>query len=300
MSGQYVRRQFMSSFKLLQKQGRGQAIVIVAFYIAQVLACVALGTWLLQGPITWGTGIAVGVLVFLIATRLRGFNNIIHECSHYTFSNTRDDNRVLGSVCAALILGSFRDYRDEHLTHHAHLGDYDKDMDLHGIQALHLEAPLTPKTVLRHIATPFLGLHFPYYLNPNFSSKDGLVYWILKMSLVGAAMVFLLVDPLAALIMVWLPHLWVFTALNYWTDCIDHGGLVEAGEELESSRNFIVPQPIRAILFPRNDCFHLVHHLFPQIPARHLESCHHKLLENPVYRERNEGYDDAPIMTPAE
>jgi hypothetical protein len=38
------------------------------------------------------------------------------------------------------------------------------------------------------------------------------------------------------------------------------------------------------ILFPRNDCFHLVHHLFPQVPARHLESVHTELSSDPVYQ----------------
>jgi fatty acid desaturase len=66
--------------------------------------------------------------------------------------------------------------------------------------------------------------------------------------------------------------------MNYWTDCMDHAGLVASEDELDSSRNIVAPGLVRWLLFPRSDCFHLVHHLFPHIPARHLESCH-RLLE---------------------
>ena len=36
----------------------------------------------------------------------------------------RKDNERIGKLCATLTLGSFTDYRDEHLTHHMYLGDY--------------------------------------------------------------------------------------------------------------------------------------------------------------------------------
>ncbi len=301
MSGYTVRREFMRNFRGLEKNPRILAISIVAFYAAQVVLAIILGSWLLRQGLTWASGLGLSACVFFIATRLRGFNNIVHECSHYSFSANREDNRILGSICASFNLGCFRVYRDEHLTHHSHVGDYEKDMDLHGIQDLKLEADLTPKTVLRHILTPIFGLHLPYYLNPNLSAEDGRIYWLLKISLVAAAILFLLVDPLAALVLAWLPFLWVFTAINYWTDCIDHAGIVGNDDELEASRNFVVPKVIRAILFPRNDCFHLVHHLFPLIPANHLEICHKELMQNPAYNQRVTGdAKAAPIMTPAE
>jgi fatty acid desaturase len=41
---------------------------------------------------------------------------------------------------------------------------------------------------------------------------------------------------------------------------------------------------VRLIFFPRNDSYHLVHHLFPQIPARHLHQAHQELCRDPSYR----------------
>lgn len=287
MSDQVLRREYMRDFRALGRHSRWLAFAIVAFYTAQTLAAIGFGSWLLLTPLTTWSGIGLALTVFFIGTRLRGFNNIVHECSHATFSRNRDDNRRLGSYCASLTLGCFQNYRDDHMTHHAHLGDMEHDEDLRAIRRLHLEDPLTPATVLRHVLTPIVGLHLPYYFKVNLSRRDGAGFLAMKLAIIAGALGFLLLAPLPALLMVWLPLFWVFPAINYWTDCVDHGGLFENGSELESSRNLVLPRPLRAFFFPRNDCFHLVHHLFPLVPSHHLEHCHETLMQNAVYREAN-------------
>ncbi len=284
MSGQAVRQRFVKQFRGLSVHSRRVSLFIVASYVVQVAVAIGIGFHELQRPLTPASGLLLGLLALFIATRLRGFNNIVHECSHFAFTQRREDNARFGSFCAAMVLGSFSDYRDEHITHHAHLGDYDQDMDLQGIRDLHLEEPLTPRTVLRHVVRPLLGLHLPYYLRANLSGRDGAGFRAMKIGLIAAAVAFLLVDPLAALLLVWLPFVWIYPSINYWTDCIDHAGIVSAGEELDASRNFRAPRLLRAVLFPRNDCFHLVHHLFPQVPTQHLEACHEAMLADPDYR----------------
>lgn len=289
MSVHAVRQQFMKEFRNLSAHSRPMSVLIVASNLLQLIAAMVLGHWLLQSPLSLSAGLGLAALVLFIGTRLRAFNNIVHECSHFTFTQRRQDNVLFGSICASLVLGSFHDYRDEHMTHHAHLGDYDKDLDLQGIRDFRLEDPLTPKTVLRHALTPLLGLHLPYYLNFNLSARDGALYRALKLGLIGAAFAFLVLDPVAALFLVWVPFLWVYSAINYWTDCVDHGGLVGSADELEASRNLLLPKPLRVILFPRNDCYHLVHHLFPQVPTHHFDACHKQLLQHPEYRARAGG-----------
>jgi len=279
----------MREFRGLSVNTRQISGMIVASYVLQVMAAIGLGYWLLQQPLTLPAGLGVAVVMFFLGTRLRGFNNIVHECSHFTFAQRREDNVFFGSICASLVLESFRDYRDEHMTHHAHVGDYDKDLDLQRIRVFRLEDPLTLRTILRHALTPLLGLHLRYYLNVNLSARDGEPYRALKIGLIAAAVVFLVLDPLAALLLVWVPFAWVYSAINFWTDCVDHGGIVESGDELESSRNFLMPKQLSVILFPRNDCYHLIHHLFPQVPARHLDACHKQLLAHPDYLARTEG-----------
>ncbi len=289
MSGHAVRQQFFQQFRDLSVNTRRVSIMIVASYLFQLIGAIGFGYWLLQSPVSLPTGLGLVVLMFFIGTRLRGFNNILHECTHFAFSRRREDNVVFGSICASLILGCFRDYRDEHLTHHAHLGDYDRDLDLKRIRDFRLEDPLTPKTVLRHALTPLFCLHFPHYFKVDLSGRDGKPYRALKIGLIVAAIVFLALDPLAALLLVWVPFVWVYSTINYWMDCVDHAGLVDGGDELDTSRNLSVLKLLRVVFFPRNDCFHLIHHLFPQVPTHHLDACHARLLTHPDYLARTEG-----------
>jgi len=286
MSGYAVRQKFLRRFAELGAYSRPTAIFIVSSYVLQILIAIGLGYRLLQAPLGLVSGACLVLLMLFIGTRLRGLNNIVHECSHASFAERRGDNLVIGRLCAALALGSFAEYRAEHMTHHAHVGNYDKDLDLKGIRDFRLEDPLTPRTVLRHLLTPVLGLHLPYYVRINLTARDGTGFLVLKFALIAAAVVFLILDPVPALVLVWLPFLWVRTAINYWTDCADHAGLVGAGDDLDTSRNVPLPAPLRLFLFPRNDSYHLVHHLFPQVPARHLGNCHKNLLSDPVYRAR--------------
>ncbi|MEM6489497.1 MAG: fatty acid desaturase [Pseudomonadota bacterium] len=247
------------------------------------------GHLLLSGTLsTLGIAAVVG-LMFFIGTRFRGLNNIVHECSHFTFAADRKANGFFGKLACALILKSFAAYRKEHMSHHAHLGDYELDEDFRIIQRFRLEDPLTPRTILRHLVTPLTGVHVPYYCAPNLSGEDGRGWLALKLGLIGATVALAFWAPLTALVMVVAPFVVVYSAINYWTDCIDHGGLFGHEDELWASRNVIVPRWLRFLLFPRNDCYHLIHHLFPTLPSGYLDFAHERLMDHPAYRKRSTG-----------
>lgn len=292
MSGRLVRQQFIKEFRDLRRNSELVAALTLAGYLLQISTAIGVGYWLMRSPISIDTASILGFLVIFTGTRIRGINNIVHECSHFSFCESRKLNILFGKLCASMLLNCFRDYREEHLSHHAHLGDYENDRDFQRLRSLRLEDPLTSRTVRRHVLTALSGLHLPYYVNINLRPRDGEGFRILKLALVVAAMVFLLIAPVEAVVLVWLPFLWAYPTINYMTDCVDHGGLVESGDELEASRNLPVPKQLRVLLFPRNDCYHLVHHLFPQIPAHHLGACHERLLSHPAYRARAE----APVL----
>lgn len=281
-----MRQRFMRRFVGLEKYSRGVAWTIIAGYAAQIVVAGVIGHYVIQSGFTAGTVAVSFILALFIATRMRGLNNIVHECSHATFTQNRHDNTVMGSVCASLVMGCFKDYRDEHLSHHAHLGDYEHDMDLAGIEDLRIHEPLSWSTLMRHVTNPFLGRHLPYYLGVNLSRRDGKRYRLLKMSLIIGSGIILAYQPATALLFIGLPFLFIYPTINYWTDCLDHAGLVQSEDELDASRNVLAPKPVRILFFPRNDCFHLVHHLFPQVPARHLEATHRVLAEDPIYQEK--------------
>ena len=159
-----------------------------------------------------------------MATRFRGINNIIHECSHASFTHSKKWNTIYGCVAAAILMKSSRTYRLEHRTHHAYLGQHEKDLDFNNLKEYRLEERISLKTLIRHAITPLLGLHLRKYLQFDLSLNDGFRYAVLK-SVILYATALLAFDSLAAAVaFVVIPFAWVYPALNYWTDCMDHGG----------------------------------------------------------------------------
>ncbi len=277
----------MRQFTGMERYSRAHSWLIVTAYLGQIGAAVAAGTYALALPLSFGSVAAIALIALFIGTRLRGVNNIVHECSHATFSDRREDNVTIGKVCCALLAGCFRKYRDDHLSHHAHLGDYEHDNEFAEIEKFRLHDPLTIPTVLRHFFTPFLGLHLPVYSKIDLSGEDGRFFFGLKIAVLLSMAGFLFVAPLTTLLFVILPMFFIFPTLNFWTDCLDHAGLVPSDDQLVASRNVLAPEWVRLVFFPRNDCYHLVHHLFPQVPARHLKVAHKELSTDPLYRTKS-------------
>ena len=274
----------MRRFSGMERYPAAISWMIVGAYVGAILASIAFGAYLLTLPLTVWTVALMAITSIFIGTRLRGINNIVHECCHSTFSERRDDNVVIGRVCASILMKTFSKYRDDHLSHHANNGDYQNDAEFKVIEKFGLHEPLTMKTVLRHFVTPLLGLHLPYYTGVNLSGDDGRFYVYLKVALLALMGVFLALSPAVAILFVIVPLFYIYPTLNYWTDCLDHAGLVGAEDELEASRNVLAPSVVRWIFFPRNDSYHLVHHLFPQVPARHLHRAHLELCKDKSYQ----------------
>ena len=286
MSAQELRQRYTRAFAGMKKHSRFSGWLILGLYVGQILGAIALGHVILLGEVSFLGGLAIAGLMLFVATRMRGLNNIIHECSHATYTEHRADNTTIGRICASLLFNSFAAYRHEHLSHHAHLGDYEQDLDLQGIEDLGLHDPLTPSVVWRHVTTPLMLRHLPYYLSLNLSARDGRFFQVFQFVLVALVTFFTVIAPLTGFLMIIVPFVLIFSTLNYWADCMDHAGLVPTDDELDGSRNILAPHVFRWLFFPRNDCFHLVHHLFPHIPARHLQSSHEALLEDELYLSR--------------
>ncbi len=280
------RKHFIDRFKNLQKNSRFKAIAIVLAYFFMILAAIYLGQNLVHQD---GLAANVGVVLLIIfmATRMRGLNNIVHECTHRSFTAKREDNLVLGRLAAALVFNSFDAYQKEHISHHINRGNYEKDLDFKHRRVFHIEQRLSKSIIAKHILTPIFGLHLPKYFKVDLSRTDGNTFFALKLLMITGFLFFAYQDLTAALILVLIPYAWIYTAINYWTDCIDHGGILTNEEEIEASRNFIVPRGVRYLLFPRNNCFHLLHHLFPSIPSQHFDTCHNILMTDRPYRDVN-------------
>jgi fatty acid desaturase len=282
MSAKNVRRAFRHEFKDLPRNGIWTATAVFGSYLLAIAGSIALGAYLIAEAGVISAPV-IAVLAVFIATRLRGLNNIVHECSHYTFTRSIAANVLFGRIAAVILLGGFRKYEREHATHHTFLGDHEQDKDFENLQVFGIDQPVTWSSLARHIATPILGLHLRRYFPVDLSFEDGRTVGLAKLGLLAAVALGVWLAPWTTVLLVLVPYLQVMTAINYWNDCVDHAGLIAESDDLYASRNLILPQPLRALLFPRNDCFHLVHHLFPSVPVQHLPACHERLLSDPAY-----------------
>ncbi|MDJ0821605.1 MAG: fatty acid desaturase [Paracoccaceae bacterium] len=295
MSAVELRQKYNPRFKGLSRYSNLRGWVIVGSFVGQIVLAAGLGHLVIgTGLSAWSVLLAAALMLF-IGTRLRALNNIVHETSHASFVEDRAQNVLIGKVCSALTMGSFLDYRDEHLSHHSHVGDYQRDLDFQGIEHLALHDPLTRRVLLRHIFTPLIGRHLPYYLHLNLSRRDGALYSGLKGAILLTVLALAFMAPLTAILFLILPFALIYSALNYWADCMDHAGLVGGADELDKSRNILAPRAIGWLFFPRYDSYHLVHHLFPHVPARHLPATHQLLTHDAVYRSKPNAMGGAPI-----
>lgn len=283
MAARTLRKDYRAAFRDLERNGLAAASAILAGYVGSILLAITLGAWAIAEAGAWAVAI-VPALMVLIATRLRGLNNIVHECTHFAFVEGNAVNDLLGKIAAVPVFASFTRYRAEHATHHTYLGDSERDADLRELLVFGLDRPVDRRMLLRHIATPLLGLHLRRYLSPDLSMQDGAAFGLAKRALLSGVAAAALAFPLTVLLLVVLPYAWVYTGLNYWADCIDHAGRLNAADELYKSRNFIVSPPLRMLFFPRGDCYHLIHHLFPSVPVQHFPACHAQLMADPEYR----------------
>ena len=290
VSGQSVRERFMRRFVGMEKYSRWVAWLVVSSYIAQVVVGIYLGNYLLSLDLSVWTVSAMVLVAVLIGTRLRGINNIVHECSHSSFAAKREDNVTLGRLCSSLLTGCFKTYKEDHLSHHSHLGDYAHDHEFAVLEKFKLHEEVTWKKVAHLFFAPLLGRHLTTYSGVNLSSADGWHWYGVKVLFLSLIVHMTIVAPLTAIFFIILPWFFIFPTLNFWTDCLDHAGICGESDELKASRNVLAPGLIRYVFFPRNDCYHLVHHLFPQIPARHLHKAHAELCKDPEY-------GDEPVAT---
>lgn len=222
---------------------------------------------------------------------MRALGNMMHECSHGTFVGNASANSLFGHFLAALDLSSFNDYARQHTTHHAYLGDPERDLDLRErfflLNRNRKWVSIAPLFLLAASIVPLwiMMLRPVFWANkaPRWSNY-------IRVGILSAVTLGLVFSPSRAttFIYVVLPYLTTYQWMRLISDACDHIFLTTHSEMLERSRNHLFKiEWLNRLLFPRNDGYHLLHHLFPSLPTRVFPSAHKQLLTHPWYRERN-------------
>lgn len=286
-----IRRSFAKNLKAMRSKNSlvaACAIILGHISVAVIVAMCALYLFHFALMIALPSYV---LAIFLIGSRYRALANIVHECTHYAFTLNRELNNKIGKVLSIPLFSCFEAYRHAHLTHHTFTGDYERDLDFHDFRQFRFHEKINRKTVLRHLYLTLTLQHVPSYIGRIFYVKEeawgyNLLRGLYISTLCTPLIVFgpLSYPSLVVIGIVLLPFATALQIITYWSDALDHGGLFENSDPLFQTRNSIVSNPVlRLMMFPRNDCYHLIHHLFPHVPVSDLPACHSELMKDSTY-----------------
>ncbi|HEX5744900.1 MAG TPA: fatty acid desaturase [Archangium sp.] len=260
----------------------------LAFHIGLgVGAAVAAHALLNANPVVGGC--LYPLVAFFIATRFRALGNMLHEACHGMFVRGKRANRVFGHVLAIIDLTALEPYTREHFTHHQHLGDPVKDLDFVPRRKFGFAEP-TEHFARRHLLKPLLLGHLPSFVRPVLWSRTDpwpvtLGRWAFLAGLLALAQWG--IGWKNFLLFYGLPYFVAYQVIRYWSDAVDHAGIIGEADEFHRSRNHIFRWGLlNRVLFPRNDQYHLTHHLFPAVPTTAQGRVHALLLSDPEYADR--------------
>ena len=247
-----------------------------------------------------GLLVLIWFLGLFTATRIRALGNIIHECAHESFVESKKGNMLIGQCLSVLLLISFKHYKEDHQSHHKHLKDEGLDRDLHRYKTLFLKKQ-TRNTMLDQILLAFnrrfliVGYNFVVWREGDFiAANSARVFWLLLIACTFL-IAFLhapglsphsnlsLLQAASVLVATLSPAFIFYPVLCVWSDIADHcmnSNSAERPLSFERSRNHIFKIDIlKFIFFPRIDAYHLVHHLNPSKPVLLYPQIHRTMLK---------------------
>ena len=242
-----------------------------ALVFAAVLAVITWGPWL------------VPLAVLVIGNRQRALGNILHDAGHRNLSRRRRVNDGIATLfLAPLLFADIRRYRDLHARHHRHLGDDQRDPDYlstpiewprHWWQSFVsqlVNSAAWRSSVVGHLGDPAL----------SWQARG----WILSWWTGALVLAVVAVGVKATLIggMLWvLARATSFHAITTFREMCDHHGR-EPGGVFSFTRDMVSTGPWRWLIHPRNNGYHLTHHLWPAVPYYRLPHAHQALMSDPV------------------
>ncbi|CAJ2510302.1 Uu.00g050050.m01.CDS01 [Anthostomella pinea] len=265
----------------------GKGLLAIFVNYAVIGSCIFLSEkdWTNQYPnaVKWTIYTAA---CLIIASRLRAFECLVHEASHFNMFKTPSTHYNLQFLYAFPVLKVLEDYRRAHLIHHQHLGDPTKDPDL--IRIFELGLDKIPEDPVYYLFTlPFSGYVHWEYLSTSFVD-----FWTSRAAYPGKAIYWAAVlagvyfsEKSALLVgLYWaVPFFVVLPVLRYWAEAAEHCGMDMNGKFGNSRSNLGLSH--LWFMHPHNDGYHAVHHLHAQVPFHQLPEAHTALMgENEAFR----------------
>ncbi|MCJ1368348.1 hypothetical protein MMC16_007490 [Acarospora aff. strigata] len=261
------------------RDGTKAMLAILTNYLV-IAACITLSeiaslTPSLSAP---GTRIIYLLATLVIASRLRAFENLVHEASHHNLFASSPQHQRLQFLYSFLVFRVLADYRRSHAIHHRHLGDRRKDPDILRFCELGLHRfperpiwyalglPATGFLTYEYLTTTF----FEFWTSPS-SRSSKTAFWAAVTLVVARTETWWLCAQYYVL-----PFFLALPVLRYWAEISEHLGLDLRGPYGSSRTNVGVLHAW--FMNPHNDGYHTVHHLHAQIPFHSLPEAHRRLM----------------------
>lgn len=176
----------------------------------------------------------------IIASRMRAFENLVHEASHFNLFKSPSTHYTLQFLYAFPVFRVLEDYRHSHLIHHQHLGDPNKDPDLIRIFELGLDK-VTEDPVYYFFTMPFSGYIHWEYLSTTFADfwssraayPSKAIFWAAVLAASYANETLALRMGLYYVV----PFFLVLPIIRYWAEMSEHLGMDMTGKFGNSRSN---------------------------------------------------------------
>ena len=222
----------------------------------------------------------------IIANRQRALGNILHDAGHRNVCrNRRWNDSIARAFVAPLLFASLGSYRDAHYRHHLSLGERARDPDLlpaPGAWPQHWTTSYLRNllcwaswkgSIAGHLAASETG----------YASKLFIIgWWTLALAVLS---LFASVGFTVTFVVLWLvARATLFHAITTFREMCDHFGLRPSGI-LSFTRDMVCHGFWRLLIHPRNNSYHLTHHLLPAVPYYHLPQAQRVFQQMPAYRD---------------
>lgn len=237
---------------------------------------------------------AAPIALLVLGNRQRALGNILHDAAHRNLTRNRVLNDLVTRVLIApLLFLSLSHYRELHFRHHLDLGAKDADPDLIPIPVEKARSWAAAVAVNALSLRAVLGSTFGHLVDHNVT-PGGRLYILAWWTLLGAVLVSAVgVCSAAAMLALWLgARATVFHVITTFREMCDHHGLIPGGV-FSFTRDITATGPLSMLFHPRNNAYHLTHHLLPAIPHYRLPEAQRVFATLPEYQERaqvSEGY----------
>lgn len=251
-----------------------------AFHIALDWSCVFAALW---ATIQWGWW-SVPAALLVIGNRQRALGNILHDCGHRNASRRPKVNDFIAqTLVAPFLFSDFAQYRRTHLAHHMHLGDPLRDPDYMHSAAVNSHS--WRETFSANLANPGVWIRT---IAGDFAKPLGTwkrvyiaLWWLALLAFIGGVAEW----PTAGVFLgLWLAaRATVFFSITLFREMCDHFGRIPGGI-YQFSRDITARGVLRHLIHPRNNGYHLTHHLLPTVPYYRLPTAHAALSKLPVFQ----------------